>query len=131
MARQRTVLLVARAGLTRTVTAAGLTIYGYNVLTAEYADTPETLGSGCHIDVVVIDLDLADDGQRSAIARSVQRLNPRVDIVYTSRMPSRAAAGLRGSGAPILRDPYRPHQLADVIAHLRYRSAEASDASVA
>ena len=55
-------------------------------------------------------------------------VNPKIDVVYTSRMPHRAAATLL-PGSPILWDPCHPHQLANVIAHLRSRPAETADAS--
>jgi DNA-binding response OmpR family regulator len=131
MARQKTVLLVTKAGLVRNITLAGLTIYGYKVLTAEYAEAAEILRANHRVDVVVVDLDLTDNDCGSAITRVARAVNPRTDFVYTSRVPNRVAAGIRGRGAPILRDPYHPHQLADVISHLRFRSTEATDVSAA
>ena len=131
MARQRTVLLVAKAGLVRTVTSAGLNVYGYCVLTADSAEAVEALQANPRIDVVVIDLDAAGTEQGAALARLGQRLNPKTDNVYTSKGPHRVAGAIRGGGAPILRDPYHPHQLADVIAHLRFRSTAAMDVDVA
>jgi CheY-like chemotaxis protein len=131
MARPKTVLLVTKAGLTRNVTSAGLTVYGYEVLTADGAEAEESLRSNQHIDVVVIDLDLVDDEHAFAIARVGRGVKSTMDVVYTSRMPHRAAAAIGGRGAPILRDPYHPHQLCDVISHLRARSPEATDVAAA
>ena len=131
MARQKTVLLVTKPGLIRNVTSAGLTMYGYDVLTAEYAEAAESVRANRHIDVVVIDADLADKDHGISLARIAREAIPKIDVVYTSRMPHRVAAALQEAGAPVLRDPYHPHQLADVIAHLRSRPTEAPDASAA
>ena len=131
MARPKTVLLVTKAGLTRNVTSAGLTVYGYDVITADGAEAEESLRANQHIDVVVIDLDLVDDEHAFAIARVGRGVKSTMDVVYTSRMPHRAAAAIGGRGAPILRDPYHPHQLCDVISNLRARSAEATDVAAA
>ena len=43
MARRKTVLLVTKPGLIRNVTSAGLTMYGYDVLTAAHAEAIESL----------------------------------------------------------------------------------------
>jgi CheY-like chemotaxis protein len=128
MARTRTVLLVTKPGLVRNVTSAGLTLSGYDVLTAAPEEAIECLQVNRHTAVVVIDADLPD--QDEGVARFARAINPKVDVVYTSRVPHRAAATLL-PGAPILRDPYHPHQLANVIAHLRSRPAEPTDASAA
>src|SRR5215218_3194568 len=93
-------------------------MYGYEVLAADGAEAEESLRSNQHIDVVVIDLDLVDDEHVFAIARVGREVKSTMDVVYTSRMPNRAAAVVGGRSAPILRDPYHPHQLADVISHL-------------
>jgi hypothetical protein len=106
-------------------------MYGYDVLTSGYAEAAESIRANPRVNVVVIDADLAEKHSGISVARVAQEVNPKIDLVYTSRMPHRAAAALRLAGAPILRDPYRPHQLADVIAHLRYRASDAPDASAA
>ena len=127
MARTKTVLLVTKPGLVRNITSAGLTLYGYDVLTAAPEEAKDSLQVNRHTAVLVIDGDLPDQEGVAGFARVV---NPKIDVVYTSRMPHRAAATLL-PGAPILRDPYHPHQLANVIAHLRSRQAEPTDASAA
>ena len=128
MARTKTVLLVTKPGLIRNITSAGLTLYGYDVLMAAPEEAIEILQVNRHTAVLVIDADLPDqDGEVAQFGRAV---NPKIDVVYTSRMPHRAAATLL-PGAPILRDPYHPHQLANVIAHLRSRPEEPTDASAA
>ena len=126
MSRTKTVLLVMKAGLTRNVTSAGLTVYGYDVRTAAPEEAIESLRVNRHTAVVVIDADLPD--QDEGVASFARMINPKADVIYTSRMPHRAAATLL-PGAPILRDPYHPHQLANAIAHLRSRPAETADAS--
>ena len=128
MARRKTVLLVTKPGLVRNVTSAGLTLYGYDVLTAAPEEAIESLRVNRHTAVLVIDADLPD--QDEGIAGFARVFNPKIDVVYTSRMPHQTVATLL-PGAPILRDPYHPHQLANVIAHLRSRQAEPTDASAA
>ena len=81
-------------------------MYGYDVLTAEYAEAEERLRATRHIDVVVIDADLADKDDGISFARIAPGAFPKIDVVYTSRMPHRAAAALQVAGAPVLRDPY-------------------------
>ena len=49
MARRKTVLLVTKPGLIRNVTSAGLTMYGYDVLTAEHDEAAESAsGQSAH-----------------------------------------------------------------------------------
>ena len=103
MARRKTVLLVTKPGLIRNVTSAGLTMYGYDVLTAEHAEAAESLRANRHIDVVVIDADLADKDHGISVARIAREAIPKIDLVYTSSMPHRVAAALqegRRSGPP-------------------------------
>jgi CheY-like chemotaxis protein len=128
MARTKTVLLVTKPGLVPNVTSAGLALYGYDVLTAAPEEAIETLRVNRHTAVVVIDADLPD--QDEGVARFARVINPKIDVIYTSRMPHRAAATLLPC-APILRDPYHPHQLANVITNLRSRLAEPTNSSAA
>ena len=92
MARRKTVLLVTKPGLIRNVTSAGLTMYGYDVLTADIRRSIESLQANRHTDVVVIDADLADQDHGISVARFARAVNPKIDVVYTSRMPHRVAA---------------------------------------
>ena len=85
MARTKTVLLVTKPGLVRNITSAGLTLYGYDVLTAAPEEAIESLQVNRHTAVLVIDADLSD--QDEGVARFARAVNPKIDVVYTSRMP--------------------------------------------
>ena len=132
MARHRTVLLVARDGLVRKVTTAGLAMYGYEVITASDGnEAAEILRARNHITVLVTDADLVGHVDGLAVARIARERNPKIDIIYTSRNPYRLSEKGKVSGAPTLRDPYHPHQLVGVLTHLRHRSSDTMDQSVA
>jgi DNA-binding response OmpR family regulator len=132
MARHQSVLLVARDGLIRKIATSGLSMYGYDVLTAEDGErAAEVLRGNTQLTVLVADADLGGALDGLAIARLAREINPQIDVIYTSRQPNRVPPGSMVSGAPTLRDPYHPHQLVGVIAQLRNRSPETVDRSVA
>jgi CheY-like chemotaxis protein len=132
MARHQIVLLVAPGGLIRNVRAAGLEMHGYEVHVANNgAQAQEMLRSNRAISVVIIDADLVGEINGLAAARLAREMIPRIDVIYTSRMPNRITHADMVSGAPILRDPYHSHQLAAVLSHLRQRSSETSASSAA
>jgi DNA-binding NtrC family response regulator len=132
VARQQTVLLLARDGLTRKVTSAALAMFGHEVLTASNGELAlETIRTNKHITMLVIDADMDGDVSGIALARTARGLIPKVDVIYTSRAPHRIPQRAMVSGAPILRDPYQPHQLVGVIAHLKSRSPELVEQSAA
>ena len=126
MARSQTVLLVAKDHLTRCVTSAGLSKYGYEVLTAECADrASDILRSKSTVGVLVIDLDLtANSGL--GVAGLAQEMNPRIELIYTSRAPHLAPPAAQTGDALVLRDPYQPHQLAGIIAMRRKARSDPS-----
>ncbi len=125
MARHQIVLLVAPGGLIRNVRAAGLEMYGYEVHVANTgAQGQEMLRSNRAISALIIDADLVDEINGLAAARLAREMIPRIDVIYTSRMPNRITHSDMVSGAPILRDPYHSHQLVAVLSHLRQRSPE-------
>lgn len=120
MSRPQTVLLVAKDHLTRKITSAGLSKYGYEVLTAECADgATDILQSTSAVGVLVIDLDTVMGRNGLCVAGLAQKINPRIDLIYTSRAPHRAPPAARAGDALVLRDPYQPHQLAGLIAMRR------------
>ena len=132
MARHLVVLIVAPGGLIRNVRAAGLEMYGYEVHVANNgAQAQEMLRSNTAISAVIIDADLVGEINGLAAARHAREMIPRIDVIYTSRMPNRITHENMVSGAPILRDPYHSHQLAAVLSHLRQRSPETSASSAA
>jgi hypothetical protein len=75
------------------------------------------LRSNRAISVLILDADLGGEA-----ARLAREMIPRIDVIYTSRMPNRITHSDMVSGAPILRDPYHSHQLVAVLSHLRQRS---------
>jgi CheY-like chemotaxis protein len=132
MARHQTVLLVAADGLIRNVTTAGLAIYGYEVLTASNGQqAADMLRANKHLTLLVTDADLSGEIDGLAVARLAREVNPNIEVIYTSRIPHRIPPMAKVTNAPTLRDPYHPHQLVGVISHLRNRSPETIDRSVA
>jgi CheY-like chemotaxis protein len=132
VARQQTILLLARDSLTRKVTSAALLMFGHEVLTPRDGEQAvEMVRTNKHITLLVIDAEIEGDVSGIALARTARGIIPKVDVIYTSRAPHRIPHGAMVSGAPILRDPYQPHQLVGVIAHLKSRSPELAEQSAA
>ena len=133
MSRQLTVRLVASDGLTRPITANGLSMYGYEPLVAR--DTEEALAllqSARRVDVLVVDADLGGKVDGLGIAKTARLANPRVDVIYTSRQPYRIPEAAKVKGAPCIRTPYQPQQIVGMIGELRTRTpSEALDRRVA
>lgn len=124
MGRQLTVLLVASDGLTRQITANGLTMYGYEPLVArDGAEAMAQLQGETRIDVLVVDADLGGDVGGLAIAKAARLLNPRTDVIYTSRAPYRIPDAAKVKGAPCIRTPYQPQQIVGMISELRHRGS--------
>lgn len=124
MARQINVLLVADDGLTRAVAANGLEMYGYCVFVArDGEDALEQLNARQRIDVLVVDADMGGERDGLAVAKAARQLSPTIDVIYLSRIPFRIPEQAKVRGAPCVRSPYHPHQLASVIAALRHRPA--------
>jgi CheY-like chemotaxis protein len=132
MARHQVVLLVARDGLLRRVTAAGLETYSYEVLVADDGEkAAEILRLRRHVTVLVTDADLGGPIDGLAVARLARDLNPKIDVIYTSRTPHRILLDAIVGNAPMLRDPYHSHQLVGVLSNLRQRPSEVATASAA
>lgn len=124
-----TVLLVAGDGLTRLLTTSGLAMYGYEVRAADSgADALEIISAASgpdRIGVLVIDLDLPGDPDGLAAARLARAQNPKLMVIYTSRMPQRIPEKQKVPGAPILRTPYCAQQIAGIIRELQQGSQAA------
>ena len=118
-----TVLLVAGDGLTRLLTTSGLAMYGYEVRSAtSTAEALELLRNGSGPDrfgVLVVDVDLAGDPDGLELARQARAHQPKLIVIYTSRMPQRIPEKRRVPGAPILRTPYHAQQIAGIIRELQ------------
>jgi CheY-like chemotaxis protein len=124
MARALVVLLVAGTGLVPAVTADGLRIYGYEVLVApDGAEALEQVRAQRRIDVLVVDAELGGEVDGLAAARLARALNPKMDVVYTARVPHLLPEKAKVSGAPCVRAPYHPYQIASVISALKHRPA--------
>jgi DNA-binding NtrC family response regulator len=104
--------------------ASGLASYGYDVLLANSAEeAAHLLRTNWRINVLVIDTDLGHSGACLSLAKNARVSDPDLKVIYTSRMPFRLKDAEKVSGAPCLRTPYHPHQLASVIGQLVRRHA--------
>jgi CheY-like chemotaxis protein len=122
VSKQLVVLLVAADGLTQLLTTSGLAIYGYDVLTAkDGASALEQLRANRRIDVLVADAELGGEIDGMAVARIARELSPKIDVIYTARIPQKIHEKAKVRGAPCIRAPYHPHQIASVIAALKHR----------
>lgn len=124
MARTPTVLLVASDGLTRQITANGLTMYGYEPLLArDGAEAMAILSGERRVDILVVDADLGGEVSGLAVAKAARLTNPRTDVIYTSRAPFRIPDAAKVKGAPSIRTPYQPQQIVGMISELRHRGS--------
>jgi CheY-like chemotaxis protein len=129
MPRQPLILVVASDGLTRRTTVSGLQRYDYEVLSACDGDEAAALlhEHGRRLSVLVADADVkagAVDGLE--VARIARTLNPKVSVIYTSRVPHTIPASRQVNGAPVLRTPYFPQQIVGIVANLRHGAIAAS-----
>ena len=121
--RQPQVLLLSGDELTRLLTTSGLEGYGYDVRSTRTAAEAgailrdEEALRGIH--VLVTDADVRDDSDGLALAALARRLRPSIHVIYTARQPHRISAAHKVAGAPCLRTPYHPHQLAGIISGLQ------------
>jgi DNA-binding NtrC family response regulator len=78
--------------------AAGLAMYGYDVLTADGGEQASaTLRDNKYISVLVTDADLDGDIDGVAIARLTHKMNPKIDVIYTARAPHRIPGAVKVS----------------------------------
>ncbi|KAB1074067.1 response regulator [Methylobacterium planeticum] len=121
--RQPQVLLLSGDELTRLLTTSGLEGYGYEVRSARTAAEAEAIlrdeEALRHIHVLVTDADVRDASDGLALASLARRLRPSIHVIYTARQPHRISAAHKVAGAPCLRTPYHPHQLAGIISGLQ------------
>ena len=119
MSRQPLVLLVSGDRLAGMTTANSLVGYGYEMLLpSTVEEAGHLLRTNRRISVLVIDTDLGPVGAGLSLARDSRVSDPDLKVIYTSREPFRLQDAEKVSGAPCLRTPYRPHQLAGVISQL-------------
>lgn len=125
MTKQPLVLLVARDDVTRREVANGLGMYGHDVLTAAGGQEAVELIAAHRqrIGVLVTDAEIGGEVDGLAVAKAARGLDPKIGVIYTARIPHAIPASRQVSGAPLVRAPYHPHQLAGVIAMLRHEAA--------
>jgi CheY-like chemotaxis protein len=124
MARALVVLLVAGEGLMPAITAQGLEVYGYDVLlAADGASAVEQVRTQRRVDVLVIDAELGGAIDGLSAARLAREVNPKLDVIYTARVPHLMPEKAKVRGAPCVRAPYHPYQIAGVISALKHRPA--------
>ena len=130
MKRNALVLLVAPDALTRRLTANGLEMYGYEIVTArDGSEAMALLESERRIGIVVTHVDLGGDGL--AVAEAARKIDSRMLVIYTSRFPHTIPAKRKVSAAPTLRAPYHPQQIIGIISQLRQASANGETAAEA
>jgi DNA-binding NtrC family response regulator len=108
--------------------ANSLASYGYDVLLANSAEEASHLiRTNRRVSVLVLDTDLGQASVGLALAKDARASDPELKVIYTSQTPFRLKDAEKVSGAPCLRTPYHPHQLASVIGQLvrRHASEEA------
>ena len=121
MNRQPVVLLLAGDGLTRLITSNGLSMYGFDVVTAnDGAEAAAVLAENRRIGVLVVEADLGGEVSGLEIAAAARRLDPKIDVIYTSRAPQRIPEKEKGKGAPCIRSPYYPQQIVGIISELKH-----------
>jgi CheY-like chemotaxis protein len=131
MAQPNLVLLLPDDPLTGLLTLSSLQGYGYDTLLA--GSTPEAEGlleANRRISALVVNADLPE-GRGLALAKAGRDRNPKLTVIYTSRMPHRLPEHAKVAGAPCLRVPYHPHQLVGVLGQLTGRQPPEHEAQVA
>jgi CheY-like chemotaxis protein len=131
MAQPTLVLLLPDDPLTGLLTLSSLASYGYDTLLA--SSIPEAEGfleANRRVGALVVNADIPG-GCGLVLAKAGRALNPKLAVVYTSRMPQRIPEREKVPGAPCLRAPYHPHQLVKIVGQLTGRLASDEDAQVA
>jgi DNA-binding NtrC family response regulator len=132
MKRNALVLIVAADALTRRLTANGLEMYGYEIVTArDGSEAMELLQAERRIGIVVTDVDLGGEIDGLAVAEAARQADPRMLVIYTSRFPHTIPAKRKVSAAPTLRVPYHPQQIIGIISQLRQASVNGEAAEAA
>jgi DNA-binding NtrC family response regulator len=132
MKRNALVLIVAADALTRRLTANGLEMYGYEIVTArDGSEAMALLQAERRIGIVVTDVEIGGEIDGLAVAEAARQIDPRTLVIYTSRFPHTIPAKRKVSAAPTLRSPYHPQQILGIISQLRQASAggEAAEAA--
>ncbi|CAN7360885.1 response regulator [Phenylobacterium sp. LjRoot225] len=116
----RPVLVVDDDAMVRDTTCTSLREFGYEVMEAgDGASALRILDSGCAVDVLVTDL-VMPGMSGSALSLQARKRRPNLPIIV---MTGYSAAGLEPEGFdfPVLQKPFRPAQLAAMVAECRPR----------
>jgi DNA-binding NtrC family response regulator len=132
MKRNALVLLVAADALTRRLTANGLEMYGYEIVTArDGVEAMALLQTERRIGIVVTDIELGGEVDGLAVAEAARQVDSRMLVIYTSRFPHMIPTNRKVSAAPTLRAPYHPQQIIGIISQLRQASGSSETAEAA
>ena len=132
MKRNALVLLVAADALTRRLTANGLEMYGYEIVTArDGSEAIALLQTERRIGIVVTDVELGDAVDGLAVAEAARQIDSRMLVIYTSRFPHTIPTSRKVSAAPTLRTPYHPQQIVGIISQLRQAAGTGEAAEAA
>jgi hypothetical protein len=124
------VLLLSRDPLDVLRTTTGLQSYGYDVLVADTAaQALGLLSANRRISALVASADAPEEGL--AVAKAARAVNPKLPVIYTSRLPHRLPEREKVAGAPCLRIPYTPHQLVSIVGQLTGRVSSDDQTRVA
>jgi DNA-binding NtrC family response regulator len=123
MSRQPLVLLVASDRLAVRSAKQGLEGYGYDVLVAgDVEEARAILRTEPRISTLVLDVKLDNPAHAMDMAKAARAGDPGLHVIYTCGMPYRLPEREKVRGAPCLRTPYHPHQLASVIGQISQRA---------
>jgi DNA-binding NtrC family response regulator len=132
MKRNALVLLVAADALTRRLTANGLEMYGYEIVTArDGSEAMALLQAERRIGLVVTDVEIGGEIDGLAVAEAARQIDPRMLVIYTSRFPHTIPAKRKVSAAPTLRAPYHPQQIIGIISQFRQAAVSGESAEAA
>jgi DNA-binding response OmpR family regulator len=115
MARPLVVLVLSADGVTRLNCEQGLTVWGFEILTASTGREALYLMDSSRIDVLVTDAELEGEIDGFAVARFARERNPKVQLIYSAEYPHRIARARMIHGSPCFRSPYGAQQIAGVI----------------
>lgn len=128
--RQLNVLVVEDDEPVREHAARVIAGLGYAVTAVPGAEAAlEIIGSGTHVDIVFTDVILPDGMSGGELAEHLQRLRPKLPIVFTSghNADSRVSRMLLHQGATLLPKPYRRSSLAAALASAAESSLDSAE----
>ena len=129
MANEPAILLLSSDPFVRADAADYLERCGYNVLQAkDGTQAIEVLQTRRGVTVLVTQVEYGDKVEGLKVAKTARSLNDKIIVVYTSSTPNSIPEREKVSNAPSIRAPYRPRQIAALIAHMKQPVAMLGDA---